>query len=144
MKNILKIIFFLTIVQIMGYFTLGNYLIGPRLIKDVQQGMKLTDNDSLIFCLEHHAQTSLMDKALTNRFKDSIDFTKIVDLPEWQKQRTNPNYYAIAFADTLSYNFMADITSYCGTLYYGEEWKSRYLWLFFTWIKINQHCSGQS
>jgi hypothetical protein len=73
----------------------------------------------------------------------AIEFTS--DPNEFSKRfRHNEKKYGAGYQiDNLNPVF-ADVTEHNGTLEYGEVWRSRYVWILFGWIQVQQENIGQS
>lgn len=61
-----------------------------------------------------------------------------------ERFRHNQKSYGMGYEIWRLNCITANITEYNGTLEYGEEWKSKYVWVFFGWIQIAQENVGQS
>ncbi|HYF68625.1 MAG TPA: hypothetical protein VD884_10835 [Ohtaekwangia sp.] len=73
----------------------------------------------------------------------AIEFT--IDRDDFSKRfRHNEKKYGAGYQiDNLNPVF-ADVTEHNGTLEYGEVWRSKYVWILFGWIQIQQENIGQS
>ena len=58
--------------------------------------------------------------------------------------RHNQKAYGMGYEIKKLNWITADITEYNGTLEYGEMWKSKYVWILFSWIQLKQENIGQS
>jgi hypothetical protein len=73
----------------------------------------------------------------------TVQFTPNADLFS-KRFRYNEKGYGMGYQIEKLNWIKADITEYNGTLYYGEEWESEYVWLFFWWVQVRQENVRQS
>lgn len=74
---------------------------------------------------------------------EAIEFTGDPDDFSPRFRHNEKKYGAGYQIDTLNPVF-AEVTEHNGTLEYGEVWRSKYVWIFFGWIQIQQENIGQS
>jgi hypothetical protein len=72
-----------------------------------------------------------------------IEFT--ADSKEFSERfRHNINGYGMDYRIDKLNCFTADITELNGTLYYGEVWKSKFIWILFGWVQVKNEKIGLS
>jgi hypothetical protein len=73
----------------------------------------------------------------------SIEFTSYPN--DFSKRfRHNEKKYGAGYEMDSLNPFFADVTEHNGTLEYGEVWRSKYVWILFGWIQIQQENIGQT
>lgn len=143
-KKLILALIILVIIQLSGFTLIGKYTLVPKLISDVEVYYYLEQQDSLVLNIKDDLNSELIEESLTQRFQKLTNYSAIVNKEDWIKYRTDSNFYSIAIEYNLNNNFTASANYFSGTLYYGEEWESKYFWLFLGWIQIEMKNVGQS
>ncbi len=114
------------------------------LIKDLELFVYVNQFDSLAFHSNLKSESDNLIVNLKTRFRDTFEHFKICETKEWQKCRIDSNTLALQIIDESHHQLIFDSSTYAGTLYYGESWDDKYIWVLFRWFKIEHKNTGVS
>lgn len=83
-----------------------------------------------------------IEKRLLKRYK-SVNIVSD-SLLYFDKYRFSENFGGLSIDIKYYFPYMATVEEEHGGYQYGEFWETKFVWCFFTWIRYNHKCKGQS
>lgn len=132
------------LIQFLTLNLFSEKLKAETIIEDLSLLIYTNQFDSLAFETNLNETSENLFSILTSRFKDTFKYIEFYDSNEWGQYRVDSNYLAIRITDISSNKSIFNSEVNAGTLYYGESWKNKYIWVLFKWFKLEQKNTGVS
>lgn len=143
-KVMLSSLVYILLVQLITFYVFSEKQKARIIIEDLELLIQVNQFDSLAFLSDMNTDPKIIRESLHHRFLDSIQYITICDSTDWLDYRIDSNYLAIRLIEKDDNHLFFKSDTYAGTLYYGESWTNRYIWLLFKWFKINHENTGVS
>jgi len=143
MLKLLKAIILLLVIQVASYLIIGQDKIDLKILSELKFHVNEINNLGIYTDRKlNKKQKEKIVEVLIPKF-GLIEFAK--DIEDYSDNyRVNPNKYGLSYKVKFEPFFLASSKENSGTLYYGESWETKFVWLFFDWIIISKKCTGQS
>jgi|GEM_PF-6457862 len=144
LRSLLLGFIFIALLQLFSAAVISEDQKAERIIEDLKLLMHINHFDSLAFSTNLQVEEDKARLLVVDRFQDTLKSINMCDEIEWNKYRTDPNFFAIKITDSSTSKFFFDSYTSAGTLYYGERWQSQYVWILCRWFKIKHKNIGVS